>query len=65
MIRRTEKFGLAIKHLDMQIFFGEMFEICKKESEIEWLQENLQSYVERAAEEATLELTEEVNDEED
>ena len=58
MLRRTETGGLALQHLNMQIFFDELFGKCKKESEIEWLQENLQSYVDRAAEEALEELPE-------
>ena len=56
MIDRTEKGNLKLKSLDLEIFFGELYEKCNKESEIDWLQEQLTSMVECAAEERKEEI---------
>jgi hypothetical protein len=51
MIKRTESGGLSVSYLDIQIFFDDLFEICKNEDEIEWLYENLSSALEVSREE--------------
>lgn len=52
MIRRNDKGKLTFNHLDMRVFFDSLYEKCEKEEEVEWLQEQLQSYVDGGAEEA-------------
>ena len=56
MLSRNEKGNLKLKSLDLEIFFGELYEKCNSESEIDWLQEQLISMIECAAEERKEEL---------
>lgn len=46
MISRNEKGKLSAKTLDIQIFFDDLFALCKTESEVEWVQEILDSAME-------------------
>lgn len=53
----TRKNGqLCMQSLDVQIMIGDMFEACKNEHEVEWLQEQLLSIVECIGEERLEEL---------
>jgi hypothetical protein len=51
LITRNERGKLKFNTLEMEIMFDDLFDICKNQDEIEWLQEQLQSYVEGAANE--------------
>jgi len=56
MIKRTEKGKLSLSMLDLQIFFGELFECCNNEKEVEWLQEQLVGCAENIAAERIEEI---------
>ena len=51
MLERNEKGKLVFKSLDMEIFIGDLFEQCKTEHEVQWLQEQLQGIIECCADE--------------
>jgi uncharacterized protein YutD len=52
MLKRNERGKLSFNHLDMQVFFDNLYEKCETEEEVEWLEDQIQSYAERGAEEA-------------
>lgn len=41
MLKRNENGKLVLQSLDLQIFFGELFEECENEREVEWLTEQI------------------------
>ena len=43
---------LALNHLDLEIFLGELFLKCKTEEEIDWLQKEISETVDLIADEA-------------
>lgn len=47
---------MKVNSLDIDIYFGDLFEECKNESEVEWLKELLISSCECIAEERLEEL---------
>lgn len=48
---RTERGILQVRSLNLQIFFGELFEIAETEDEVEWILDNLQTVIEILSEE--------------
>lgn len=51
MLKRSEREKLVFKSLHTNIFIGGLFEQCKTEQEIQWLQEQLQGIIECCANE--------------
>jgi hypothetical protein len=58
MLTRKENGKLGFNDLDAQILFSDLFELCNTEKEIDWVEENLKSYVEYMAEERRDEIEE-------
>lgn len=52
MLNRNRNGTLALKHLDLEIFLGEMFLKCKSEEEIDWLKEEISATVDLISHEA-------------
>ena len=52
MLNRNRNGTLALKHLDLEIFLGELFLKCKSEEEIDWLKEEINETVDVIADEA-------------
>ena len=59
MLNRNEKGSLVFRQLDFSVFIGEMFDKCKTEKEVNWLQEQLSETIECSAEERLDEIDEE------
>lgn len=51
MISRNEKGKLVVHSLDMEIFFGELFEKCQTAHEVEWVQNELTGIIDLVADE--------------
>lgn len=56
MLNRREDGKLTLKSLDLQIFLGDLFEKCKTEREVEWLQGEVTACVEIVADDKREEL---------
>ena len=56
MLNRNKKGKLVLKSLDLEIFIGELYEKCKTEKEVNWLEEQLQPMIKCLAEERINEL---------
>lgn len=52
MLNRNRNGTLALKHLDLEIFLGELFLKCKSEEEIDWLKEEISATVDLISHEA-------------
>lgn len=53
IVTRSVTGKLTFNHLNMLSLFDEMFQECKTEEDVEWLQEQLQSYLDRSADETS------------
>ena len=52
MLNRKRNGTLSLKHLDLEIFLGELFLKCNSEEEIDWLQKEISETVDAIADEA-------------
>lgn len=52
MLNRNRNGTLSLKHLDLEIFLGELFLKCKSEEEIDWLKEEISETVDLISHEA-------------
>ena len=57
MLTRKENGKLGMNYLEFQIFFGDLYGLCKNEHEVEWVRDNLISYVECVADERIDEIS--------
>lgn len=51
LVERNKEGKLVIKSLDLQIFLGDLFDICETEEEVEFILSNIQECAECTAEE--------------
>ena len=52
MLNRKRNGTLSLKHLDLEVFLGELFFKCNSEEEIDWLQKEISETVDAIADEA-------------
>lgn len=65
MIKRNERGRLSVDHLDVEIFFGELFEHCNTPREVDWLYDILEGCMETTRDERLSELGYEEDEDED
>lgn len=51
MLKRNKKNRLILDSLSFEIFFGNLFEMCTDETEVEWLRQEIQNMTDCIAEE--------------
>lgn len=63
MLTRTGKGTLSLDGLELEIFLGDLFAECKKESEVDWLEGQIVSCVEIIVREQMVEIEKEARPE--
>lgn len=58
MISRNERGKLSAQTLDIEIFFDNLIDVCKTESELEWVHELLSSALEVSCEDKLQQIEE-------